>query len=42
MHQRILTIIAGTMLLAGCAAPYTEAPTATNFEASKQHKLQSA
>ncbi len=42
MHQRILTIITGTMLLAGCAAPYTEAPTATNFEASKQHKLQSA
>lgn len=42
MHQRILTIITGTMLLAGCAAPYTNAPIATNFEASKQHKLQSA
>lgn len=31
-----------TILLAGCAAPYSEAPTATNFKTEKQKKLQSA
>lgn len=30
------------LLLAGCTAPYTEAPIATNFKASEQRKLQSA
>lgn len=42
MHKRIVTLVASTMLLAGCVAPYTEAPVATNFEAEKQKKLQSA
>lgn len=42
MHKRIVTLVASSMLLAGCVAPYTEAPVATNFEAKNQKKLQSA
>lgn len=32
----------GAMMIAGCAAPYSEAPLATNFPTSKQQKLQAA
>lgn len=42
MHMRIVTLVASTMLLAGCVAPYTEAPVATNFKTENQKKLQSA
>lgn len=35
-------VLAGSIFLAGCTAPFTEAPVATNFEASEQRKLQSA
>jgi hypothetical protein len=42
MHKRIFTLVASTMLLAGCVAPYTEAPVATNFKKEDQKKLQSA
>lgn len=42
MHKRIITLLAGSILAAGCTAPYTEAPIATNFKASEQQKLQSA
>ncbi len=42
MHKRIVTLVASSMLLAGCVAPYTEAPVATNFETEDQQKLQSA
>lgn len=42
MHLRIVTLVASTMLLAGCVAPYTEAPVATNFKTEYQKKLQSA
>lgn len=42
MHKRIITLLAGSVLVAGCTAPFTEAPTATNFKGSEQHKLQSA
>lgn len=42
MHKRIVTLLAGSVLLAGCTAPFTEAPVATNFKATEQNKLQSA
>lgn len=42
MHKRIVTLVASSMLLAGCVAPYTEAPVATNFKTENQKKLQSA
>ena len=42
MHKRIVTLLAGSMLLGGCAAPYSEAPIATNFKTERQNKLQSA
>ncbi|NLY16037.1 MAG: hypothetical protein GXZ05_06605 [Gammaproteobacteria bacterium] len=45
MHKRIVTLLAGSILLAGCQnlkVPYTEAPVATNFEKTEQSKLQSA
>ncbi len=42
MQKRIVTLVAGSMLLAGCVAPYTEAPVATNFKSENQKKLQSA
>lgn len=35
-------LTASAILLAGCAAPYSEAPTATNFKNENQKKLQSA
>jgi len=31
--------IVGTLLFAGCSAPYREAPIATNFKTTTQHKL---
>ncbi|MCL2524478.1 MAG: hypothetical protein FWF20_01535 [Betaproteobacteria bacterium] len=40
--QRTLTALALAVALAGCATPYSEAPTATNFSSSKQSKLQAA
>lgn len=42
MHKRIVTLLAGSVLAAGCTAPFTEAPVATNFKAAEQQKLQSA
>ena len=42
MHKRIVTLLAGSILLAGCTAPFTEAPTATNFKQTDQRKFQSA
>lgn len=42
MHKRIVTLLAGSILLAGCTAPFTEAPTATNFKQTDQNKFQSA
>jgi hypothetical protein len=42
MRTRIVTLLAGSVLLAGCTAPFTEAPVATNFKASEQQKFQSA
>lgn len=44
--KRTNTTLAGLLVLAalaaGCATPYSEAPLATNFETTKQHKLQTA
>jgi hypothetical protein len=34
--------IAGALMMAGCAAPYSEAPLATNFPTTSQEKLQAA
>lgn len=45
MHKRIITLLVGGALLAGCQhinTPHTEAPVATNFEKTEQNKLQSA
>lgn len=42
MHKRIVTLLAGSILLAGCVGPYSEAPVATNFKTERQNKLQSA
>lgn len=38
--RRLLTALALTTVLAGCATPYSEAPLATKFPTSKQSKLQ--
>ena len=40
--RKLLTALACTAVLAGCATPYSEAPLATNFPTSKQVKLQAA
>lgn len=34
--------VAGALMIAGCAAPYSEAPLATNFPTTQQEKLQAA
>lgn len=39
--QSFVALAASAVLLAGCAAPYSEAPTATNFKTEQQKKLQS-
>ena len=39
---KVISAIVGSLVLAGCAAPYTETPLATNFPTSKQPKLQAA
>ena len=39
---RLLSALAMTAMIAGCATPYSEAPLATNFPTSKQQKLQAA
>jgi len=38
----VLAVAATSVLLAGCAVPYSPAPIPTNFETSKQLKLQAA
>jgi hypothetical protein len=42
MKHAILIGTAALALLSGCAAQYTEAPTPTRWEASRQHKLTAA
>lgn len=42
MKRVMLGLVAGSVLLGGCAAPYSEAPTATNVPTSNQLKLQAA
>lgn len=42
MRSRLVVLLAGGVLISGCTAPFTEAPVATNFEASEQQKFQSA
>ncbi len=42
MRKSMALIVAGSLLVTGCTAPFTEAPVATNFEATEQRKLQSA
>lgn len=39
--KTIMALTIGASLLAGCAAPFSEKPTATNFQTEQQHKLQS-
>lgn len=39
---KVISAIVGSLVLTGCAAPYTETPLATNFPTSKQPKLQAA
>lgn len=40
MNYKIAGVIASTILLGGCAAPYSEVPQATNFNTTEQNKLQ--
>ncbi len=42
IRTRVATGLAGLVMLGGCAAPYSEAPVATNFPSTKQPKLQAA
>ncbi|WP_068803276.1 hypothetical protein [Thauera phenolivorans] len=42
MKQALVSAAAAAMLATACATPYAPAPLATNFETSKQHKLQAA
>lgn len=42
MRTRTVSLLAGCIFLAGCTAPFTEAPKATKFKATEQRKLQSA
>ncbi|MDR2789054.1 MAG: hypothetical protein LBD06_12055 [Candidatus Accumulibacter sp.] len=42
MKHIVLIGTAALVLLSGCAAQYTEAPTPTRWEASRQHKLTAA
>ena len=42
MHFRAALALAGAMLAAGCAMPYSPAPVATNFPSTQQAKLQAA
>lgn len=39
---RASTAVLAVLAMAGCAAPYSEAPLATNFPATQQEKLQAA
>lgn len=42
MKKIMLSLVAGSVLLGGCAAPYSETPTATNVPTANQLKLQAA
>lgn len=42
MNEKVIGTLAAALLAAGCAAPYTEAPLATNFPTFSQPKLQAA
>lgn len=42
MKKSLTAAAAAALLATACATPYAPAPLATNFEASKQHKLQAA
>lgn len=42
MRKCMALVLTGCLLVTGCTAPFTEAPVATNFEATEQRKLQSA
>ncbi|WP_119155197.1 hypothetical protein [Caldimonas tepidiphila] len=42
MKTRLTGMLAVAALAAGCAAPYSETPIATNFGTTKQQKLQAA
>jgi len=41
-QPRVALALAGGLLLAGCAIPYSPAPVATNFASTQQAKLQAA
>lgn len=42
MKRALPSVLLAAVLAAGCTMPYTEAPLATNFETTKQKKLQAA
>ena len=42
MNKSLIAAALAAMLATACATPHAPAPLATNFETSKQHKLQAA
>lgn len=42
LNKHIIITMLSTMVMTGCATPYSEAPLATNFPTTKQPKLQTA